>query len=100
MMMMVLVAKFSRKIFLVMRTMTLTMITSCMLGYFALLTWALQHPCNGLGHGHDGDENDNVTNDNDENDDVDNDYISSAVLLRQVHLSTAGGEQPVRCLRQ
>ena len=66
-----------------------------------LLTWALQHPGNGLGHGHDGDENDNVTNDNDENDDVDNDYISSAVLLRQVHLSTAGrGEQPVRCLRQ
>ena len=66
------------------------------------MTWALQHPGTGLGHGHDGDENDNVTNDNDndENDDVDNDYISSAVLLRQVHLSTAGDEQPVRCLRQ
>ena len=43
-----------------------------------MLTWALQHPGNGRGHGHDGDENDNVTNDNDENDDVDNDYISSA----------------------
>ena len=67
-----------------------------------MLTWALQHPGTGLSHGHDGDENENVTNDNDidENDDIDNDYISSAVLLRQVHLSTAGDEQPVRCLRQ